>query len=649
MAPKLYADEAPVKKSEAKDVGLWLDRISVAKKEQERWADESGAKRFEKEYVGDYGIVFNGRNKKIPIPPIGDVFTYVQSDIATTYNRDPYITVNAESGTPKGAALWEVALNYWWRELKTKEELEYEIIDKDLVGYAFHKVGHSVNSSGSGDTLKVDDEKLYSAWLGWRDVLWNVGAKRPPNDCLWMAQRIVKPLDDVKKKYPSARGLEGVPTPDVDKDTYKKSAYKDDIKVAVLWEIWDAQGKQILLLAEGLTDRFLEAPRPWPDYLDEFPFLMYWDFKGKDRPMSAIAPWEPQILEEMVIMGSAINHAKRWNRQVFYNGGELDENAMDKYERGDDGAMIRVAGKVDGESLRFVDYGQLPTDFYLLMDRLQAIKRNVNGQPEFVQGGVTKTNTRTIGELQLMQQGVRGRQERKQDRLETHCENIARHMMAHLKANFDFDGMVKITGETPDKVLEALGDHFDPVTKTVKFTAQDIEGEYDVNIKSGSTLPLNKQNRTQMLEMILQTVAAAAANGPMTQFQATLIMELLRDFEIKSLKEAYEADLAQAEQAKQEQQGQTDVESQKVLAETAKRNAQAQQIGVDTAIKTQDAQLGPVVRAQVKKSESHAPLPGESISYKDLPEDGKIQMAAQAGIHLTSAPIVVPPKNGAKP
>ena len=609
MPETLYGSTKGLTKS--KEVSLWHERIGNAKKSQENWADESGATRFEKEYKGKFDIVFHARNKKVPIPPINEVFSYVQADVATTYNRDPYITVNPKAGTVLGAKLREVKLNYWWRELKTKEEIECEIIDKDLVGYAWHKVGYAVNSIGTGEQLKIASEKLYSMRLDWRDVLWNIGSMRPPMDCQWMAQRIVRPLEDIKRQYPAAKKLEGVQDPRIDKDSYDRSSYKDDIKVGVMYEIWDAREKQILLLAEGLNDKYLTDSKPWPNYLDEFPFLMYWDFAipNSSRPMSAIAPWEAQILEEMVLMGQAINHAKRWNRQAFIKAGKIDENALDKFERGDDGAIITVNADVDEKSFRFADFGQLPTDFYLLMDRLQAIKRNINGQPEFVRGGVTKTGTRTVGELQLMEQGVQGRQERKIDRLETHLENIARHMDAHLNANFDFEETIKISGETPEDVIQALGEKFNPVTKTVTFTPEEIKGEYDIEVKAGSTLPLNKQNQTQILETVLQTVASAVSQGPISPFLNALIQMLLDRYDIKGLQEAYKEEVAQAQAAQQAQEGQQSIEDQKTVAEAAKREAQAQQVNIESEILAQDAQIGPVGRAAVKRLEKPDPKP----------------------------------------
>lgn len=637
MSNELYSQpETDVPMDEAKEVALWHDRISISNKAAEAWADDSGAKRFVKEYKGDYGIVFQTRLKKVPVPPINEVFSYVQSDIASVFNRDPYLAVNAKAGTVKGAALWEVILNYYWRILKTKEEMEYEIIDKDLVGFGWHKVGMAAQSIGNDDELKVD-QKLYSKYLSWKDVVWNIGSKRPGVDSQWMAQRIVWPLDDIKAKFPNtAQGLEGSPNPEVNEDTYKKSAYKDDIKVGVMWEIWDLRAKKVRLVAEGLKDRYLEPPKDWPDYLPEFPFQMYWDFAnpGSSRPMSSIAPWEPQILEKMVLMGSAINHAKRWNRQAFVKNGTIDDNALDKYERGDDGAIIVYNG--EAADLKFADFGQLPTDFYLLMDRLDATMRNINGQPEFAKGGVTKTTTRTVGELQLIQQGNQSRQSRKVDRLETHCENIARHLMFHLKANFDFEEVARITGEVPQEIIEALGENFDPATNSVRFTPQEIEGEYDVDVKAGSTLPLDKQTRVQMMETILQSIAPIA-DRPMSNFMATLISGILKDYDIKSLDLAFQADLKAQQEKAQQEQGQQSVEDQKTQAETAKRAAQAQQIQVETEIAKLD---------QLKNPEHKV---SESISIRDLPDEGKIQMAAQAGIHLSPGAVFPKPpasKNG---
>jgi len=52
-----------------------------------------------------------------------------------------------------------------------------------------------------------------------------------------------------------------------------------------------------------------------------------------------------------------------------------------------------------------LDWGSMPPDFFMLVDRLDALIDRIRGQSQFMQGGVTKTSTRTEGELQLIKGG----------------------------------------------------------------------------------------------------------------------------------------------------------------------------------------------------------------------------------------------------
>lgn len=598
--PALYAEKSSGSMAEAKDVGLWQERIRLAKRNQDTWSDETGAARFEDEYEGKFDLNLMGLKGKIKVPPINEVFAFVQTDIALTSFKDPYITVTPKKGgTVKGAAIWEAVLNHDWRELAVKEEIDLEIIDKDLVGLAWHKVGNAVESEGTGDQLKIVSEKLYSMRVEWRDLVWNLGSRRPPKDCRWMAQRITQPIEDMKKKYPAAAKLEGVRNPDIDDKGYRDAENKEDAQVGIKWEIWDARGKQILCIAEGLSDKWLAPPRPWPEHLDEFPFLMYWDYAcpKKGRPMSAIAPWEAQVLEKMVILAQAVNHVKRWNRQLMVKKGAIDPNSLDKFERGDDGAILENTGTGDLEkTVKFMDFGQMPVDFYLLMDRIDQIRTAVSGQPTFEQGGSTKTTTRTLGELEYMKAGSGGRSDRKVDRLETHMENIARHMMAERQASFDMEETIQVTGETPEAVIEAFKDNFDPITGTLKFKPVEITGEYASEVKAGSTLPPNKETRMAVLDKILDTVAMVVKDGPMSPFLNQLIQEILRDFEVKGLEEAYKKEQEQARAAQADAQKVQDVETAKTAMEAEKRKAQADQIDAETAVLEENLTLPPDLR-----------------------------------------------------
>lgn len=571
-------------KTEAERVKFWLDRVATAKNELEDWARTSGADRFVDEYNGKWTLFFQGLRGRIPVPPINEVFAFCQTNLANIYNRDPYISVNPKAGSVRSAKIWEIILNYDWRHLRVKEQVEPEMIDKDLVGYGFHKVGVAFESMGTGDQVKIASEKFYSMRVNWRDMVWNIGSKRPPDDCIWMAQRITRPINEIKKKYKAAAKMQGVQSPDCSKLSYDNAMYKDDIQVGVLWEVWDAETKTFFLIGESVDEKYLEAPKPWPPYLDVFPFQMYWDFEsaGKPRPMSAIAPWEQQILAKMTLMASALNHAKRWNRQMIVNQGAIDEASLDKFERGDDGAIIVNNGTGNlNENVKFMDYGPLPTDFYMLYDRLSIIEREINGQTEADRGGLTKTSSRTLGELQIAQEGSKGRTDRKIDRFETHLENIARLMLNQRKANFDMEEVVKITGKPPQEVIDAVQDIYDPVTHSIRVTPEDIQGEFDVEVKAGSTLPLNKATKMKILELVMQNLAAASSAG-VSPMMNTVVTEILDGFDIKALSEAWEEEKEAAQERSRMAGAETFATSQKAQTQAEKNQAQAEKIRTDT-------------------------------------------------------------------
>lgn len=574
------------RESKAQAVRKWLDRVSTAKRWRDRKSEEFGWERFIREYKGFYDVTLGKgkRGLRIKAPAINEVFAYVQTDVASINFRDPYIVVRpTKTSTVRGAALLEQGLNYHWRTLNIKEELDSQLIDSDLVGHAWNKDGYFTESVGDGEAASIKNEGIYSMKVSWRDIVFNVGSRRPPMDCLWMAHRIVKPLQEVKDKYPGTSNLRGSIHPHLEESDYKDTIFKDDIEYAVLWEVWDAQTRTFFLLAEDY-DGYLKPPTPWPKYYKRFPFNMLWWFENPDEPypISPIAPQEPQILEQIKLFAQALNHVKRWNRQMIMKGSVMSEENADKFEEGIDGAIINAEtqGSIQ-DSIRFVDFGQLPTDIYMLLDRLQQTKRITTGQPEFQQGALLKTNTRTLGELEQISQGAKTRQDRRVDRLETHIENIARNLIAHMQANFDVEKMVKITGKPAQEVLDALGEHYDPETQTVVFSKEDIGGDYDIEVRAGSTLPMTKQTRMAVLREALQM--ATAANGPLSSFAQIVITEMLQDFDLPEIKTAFEEDQDKKAQDMAQNAGQLSIDSAKTVAETEKRKAQAHQIELESA------------------------------------------------------------------
>lgn len=563
-------------------VKRWQDRIATARKWRDRKAQEYGWERFISEYKGNYDVFLGSGENKFKAPPINQVFAMVQTDISYLYFRDPYITLRpTKSATAKGAAILEAAINYYWRTLNQKEEIESQLIDADLVGHAWNKDGYYFHGK--------DDEGLYSMKVSWRDVIFNVGSRRPPYDTMWLAHRIIKPLDTVKKMYPGTSDLRGSTHPHMEEGDIRDSVFKDDIDFCVLWEIWDVQKRETCLIAEGLNS-YLKKPTKWPNYYKTIPFNLLWWYENPDEPypMGTIAPVEPQILEEIKLFAQALNHVKRFNRQMLYKGNLMTEAEQDKFEQGNDGAMIKVEtqGSIQ-DATKMVDYGPLPVDIYLLLDRIRQLKNTTSGQPEFAQGGQTKTATRTLGELEGMAEGAKTRIGKRVDRLETHIENIAKNMIGHIQANFDVKKLVKITGFSEPYLIENLGDAYDEKTKTVLFDKNDVQGDYEVEVRAGSTIPLTREGRMAMLREALELLMKT--NGPIPEVVKVIVSEYLKDLQLPQIKEAFDMEQIRNAEVAQLKSGELSVDAAKTTAETQKRQAQARQINLESAL--MEAQL----------------------------------------------------------
>ena len=572
--------------TESGRVKMWLDRVNVARKYRDRLLDDYGVERFVKEYYGEYDV----RLGNVVAPPINDVYAYTQATIAGLSFKDPYISVNAKKkGTILGSHILEAAVNYYWRELQTKQELELELLDVVLAGHAWHKVGTSTKTVGTGSELKLASEKLYSDRVSWRDIVFNIGSRRPPIDCQWMAQRIVKPTADVKEQYQGTSKLEGGPHPALNESEIKYAQFKDDLNYSVLWEIWDAKSRKVYLVAEGF-DKFLKQPMDWPDFMDEYPFQFLWFNAMPDQPypIPDIRPWEPQILEKIKLIAMALNHVKRWNRQLLVHEGAIKQSELDKLEKGIDGSFIFTTEPVSQAAMP-LQYAALQPEIFSLLPMLENIANNVNGQPAVDRGASSQVKTRTLGELEMIKSGAKSRTDRKVDRFETHIENIARQLIAHMKANFDLEKVVKITGKEPQEIIAAFGDKYDPQSKTIVFTKEDIQGEYDVEVKAGSTLPLDNATKRAILQEVLGAAEKLAQLPQLPPFIQVVISELLRDFDIKELEVAFEAQNQQAAQEAGAQGQNKAIELEKIQAETSKREAQAKNINTKTAIETATA------------------------------------------------------------
>lgn len=582
-----------LKLKESQQVQKLQDRVSVSRRWRDQVSTENNWENLLNEIKGKYDVVLGN----IQVPPINEMFAYKDSTLSNLYYKDPYITVNAKKdATILSAYILEAGVNNLWKELKLKQDIELQITDALFVGHAWNKTGNNTKTSGSGDLLKIVEDSIYANRVSWRDMYMNVGCKNPPKDNLWLCQRIYRPTEDVKKDYPKvAKRLTGSSYPSIDIKYMKNILYKEDFNYTAIYEIHDAHERMIYTIADEINDRYLEDPRPWPEWMDEYQydFLSFHNIPDEPYPQSDVGPWEPLVKEKIKLFTMCLNFAKRWNRQMVMKTGAMGLQDIDKYEKGIEGSilMAKTTGDIQ-QAFKMLDWGSLPPDFFMLLDRLDSTIDKIRGQSGFQQGGMTKTGTRTADELNLIKGGADARTDRKQDRIENHCANIARKLIQQMKNNFDVPYIAKITGKEPPEIIQAFQQQgiYDPASMTIKFTKDQIQGEFDAGIKAGSTLPLDKGTRDMILNKVYQMSIPLASAPSIPPFIGEIMKELLKDYEIQGLEQAFDQQGQMQQQQIQNQQFQGDINTQKVQAETAKRNAQAQNIQLDSLIKGVQAQ-----------------------------------------------------------
>lgn len=573
----------------------WRDRIA----QRHRWQD------FISEFKGDWSHVSN--TVDIPLMPVNMVYAYTKTEIARLYFRDPWITVNAKKQEELGAAdIAEALINYVWSEINLKQEVKRALLDALLVGHGWVKLGYSAEF-GTAESKEQSEEpvqevtvnqfikaeEVFAYHIPWKDVLFSPDSLRPPHDSRWMAFRITRPLRAVQESgiYENTEDLKANLETE---DMYKTDTNKN-IQTVTLWEIWDLDHKEVKTLAIG-HDKWLRKI-PWPyTKMTGFPAVMY-HFNivpQEPYPLSDIAPGEAQVVESMKMMAIMLNHLKRWNRQIFIKEGFMTDIEEAKFKQAIDGAIVKTEGN-PAEGIYIPSYAPVQQDIYAVWNLILDIFRNVMGQSEVDRGGQANAQTRTLGELRAQLQGGRSRSEERIDMLEDQISEMATKLMMIMKEKLSKPRIVRMVGQKAvDEAMQLSIQNRPSAGMTGATTGQqsfsvtgaDLPDDMDIDVVAGSTTPLNKENKLNILGEFMKESQAFGIQ-PGSQAARDLGRAILKEIDVKELdqimdiadKEAatgqtQQQQQIQAEQQAQQQKDQVAMQQEMVRLEAAKAQAE---------------------------------------------------------------------------
>ena len=556
---------------DAKEFEKWKNRVTYMDKYFSNAANRHNWKRY---------ISFLWGNVKAAVQlnhgvvNVNEVFAYIKTSVANLYSKNPFITVNPEKNLEiQGAIIKEQLINYRWKQLGLKRHIKKNIAEAELIGHSWVKLGYTAQiakyESDKEDEVNeyVKGEDIWATHIPYDSIRFDPEAMDPPYDCRWLYHQYLRPINVVADKYnidkdlikPEAnykRGAAGASSTQ-EQDLYELPDDMDE--KTMVYEIYDKDSGRKLLFCDGY-DKFLENVEPVDDdcigayKIKGFPFVMlkFNDFpvgEGKDNfPMSDIEAWEDQYIEKVKFRSAQINHVKRFNRQILCKQGNLSQQEKEKITQGIDGAIIEVADPTDA-GIRPLSYPQLQTDMYAIEGKLDNDRDRISGQSQMDQGGNASTQTRTLGEINQVQQGTGARKTERIDIVEDFCKEIAVKLLQLEKQYTDIEKTTLIVGEIPDSYLKVLAHEGKYDGRSITYTKDDIQGNDDVSIVAGTTMPLDKDSRVQLcVQMAKFGPAFGLQPGSFAALELGKI--IIRDLGLKEVELAYEKDIQNLMKAK---------------------------------------------------------------------------------------------------
>ena len=321
-------------------------------------------------------------------------------------------------------------------------------------------------------------------------------------DANWIAQRIVRPLEEAKKdKRYKASARKKL---DADNILYplnsptsrqQQEEYLYDEERTVVFEFYDIVNNTISVLAQS-GDEFLVDPTPMP-YVDGQPFVMLRNYDVPDYfyPMGDLEAIESLQLELDKTRTQLVNARKRYARKYLYHERSFGPEGREALASDQDGRLVPVVEENKPLSETVIPMPQTPLspEIYQYSDIIETDINTVSGVSEYARGQMPETR-RTATEASIIADAGNARAADKLAIVELGIGYVARRVLQVMQQF--------MTGEQMARVAQkGGGDLFVP------YTREDIIGEYDFSVEAGSTQPMNDTIRKQQAVSLLNAMA----------------------------------------------------------------------------------------------------------------------------------------------
>ncbi len=506
----------------------WMNRIKDGLDFRKKYSSEKKWPDFRKYYRGQWAE---------SILPVNRIFSYGRSLIPRVYFRSPRVTVTpTRPDLAWHARVVEEIDNMLIQQTMLKGTLKKGALISFLCSVGPIKLGYDsefgfsaaqiIGQDGSTATQesrteageRIEYHENIIPGMPWalpvqpEDVVVPWGST-DASSLPWIAHRIYRPLDDIKQdqKYRNTAELQGTRSADTAKRWLGSQRAKRDQNepYGELWEIRDYKSRSIFTFCENkllLSDQddlqLAAKGLPWE-------FITFNEDPEYFWGIGDCEILEPQQLELNEVRTQESKHRRLALIKFLYKKGAIKQDMLDHFLSGEVGPAVEVEEQELLANAIMILQPHIPPD---LAGEAQQCLRDMQESIGFGpnQGGQYKAGTPpTALEGSIVNQTFETRIDERQDILSDVLVRIVKKWNQFI---FNF--------WTEEKVIQITSPQGTPFW--VKYTGDQIKGDYFLNVDPESGMPVSRMLRYQMAKDLFTTF-----NGDQTVDQQLLRKILL--------------------------------------------------------------------------------------------------------------------------
>jgi len=322
-------------------------------------------------------------------------------------------------------------------------------------------------------------------------------------DARWIAQRIVRPLNEVKADKDYKKSVRESVKADMQSYTQrddkmwrrKENLNNPDMSYCTIWEFYDLGAQTMCVWAEGADQYLVDAEPMQFAYGHPFVMIRNYDIPEYFYPMGDLESIESLQQELNKTRSQMMQARKKFARKYLYKESAFDKTGRQALASDIDNTFVPVSdeGSPLQETVVPLPQVQFPPEIYNHSEIVEQDIATVTGVSEYQRGQISETR-RTATEAAIISDSISARAADKLAVVETTLSLVARRV-------------VQVTQQftTGDQVFRVVG--ADGAMLWVPWSRDEIQGEFDFEVEAGSTQPLNETVRRQTAVAVSQALA----------------------------------------------------------------------------------------------------------------------------------------------